>query len=344
MKQSFLGFTLIVFFFITITGCSVTRFTETRFGYGVKTADKTDLDLDFRFGFNTLDRSFHVTLAYQPYGIYKPRITLEDLGVGLAALGVLGKVVYDNWDHDNTFTFVDDTFDWSGSEPWEKAVLIGVPIDILLYWSFAYPFDSHAVKFPRQPLRDHPYRIQLPDHGNIGIDYRTDTGDEKIYIQSFLDDLRNPVYLQQVESLTFEVSIGIGERQHRRHHTLKGFIVSPPQPSPQPSKGSTQYVEVDAQWLERRLRAGEPATLKVKVKNTGKAVLIGVTATMDSDDPHFNGWPPLEFGDIAPGTFKTRVLRCSTNPKRETVFVTLRFAASTGVVHPEIQMKLELTK
>ena len=93
---------------------------ETRIGYGVKKANRTDLDLDFQLNFNETARSFIVTLEYQPYAIYKPRITLIDFGVGLASLGLLGKVFYDNWDHDNTFTFTDDTFDWYDSQPWER--------------------------------------------------------------------------------------------------------------------------------------------------------------------------------------------------------------------------------
>ena len=133
MKQDLRVFALIFFLLVHITGCSVTRFMETRMGHGIKKANRTDLDLDFQLNFNETARSFIVTLEYQPYAIYKPRITLTDLGVGLASLGLLGKVFYDNWDHDNTFTFTDDTFDWYDSQPWEKAVLIGVPIDILLY-------------------------------------------------------------------------------------------------------------------------------------------------------------------------------------------------------------------
>lgn len=341
MKQNLPIFILIFFLFITITGCSVARFTETRLGYGVKAANKTDLDLDFQLGFNETDRSFRVTLAYQPYAIHKPRITLIDLGVGLASLGILGKVLYDNWDHDYTFTFLDDTFDWYGSEPWEKAVMIGVPVDILLYWGLSYPFDRRALKLQREPLVDHPYRFQLPDHGNIGIDYRTTTGNEKIYVQKFLDDLRNPAYLQQLESLKFEVTTRTGGKQHSRYHTLKGFIISPPQPFPPPPNGSTHSVEIAAEWSESRLRAGEKATLKVVVKNTTQTVLRGVTATTDSTDPDFNDWT-LTFGDIAPGTSKTRVLRCSTDSAPKTVFVTLRFEASTGDVPSEIQTQLEL--
>ena len=125
--------------------------------YGLKKANKTRMDLDFQLGFNVTDRSLRVTLEHQPHAIYKPRITLTDLGIGIASLGLLGKVLYDNWDHDYTFTFVDDTFDWYGSEPWEKAVMIGVPADILLYWAFSYPFDRKFVK-TGPPLIDRPYR------------------------------------------------------------------------------------------------------------------------------------------------------------------------------------------
>ena len=185
MKQNLTVLTVAVLMLINITGCSVVRFAETRIGDGVKKANKTVMDLDFQLGFNATDSSLSVTLEYQPYAIYKPRITLTDLGVGLTSLGLLGKVLYDNWDHDYTFTFVDDTFDWYGSEPWEKAVLIGVPVDILLYWAFAYTFDRRAVRLQKQPLTEHPYRIVLPDHGNIGRDYRTTTGIERIYIKDF---------------------------------------------------------------------------------------------------------------------------------------------------------------
>ena len=336
MKRDLRGFALIFFLLINITGCSVTRFMETRTGYGVKKANRTDLDLDFQLDFNEAARSFIVTLEYQPYAIYKPRITLIDFGVGLASLGLLGKVFYDNWDHDNTFTFTDDTFDWYDSQPWEKAVLIGVPIDILLYWGFSYPFDRKAIRLPKQPFIAHPYRMELPDHGRIGRDYRTITGTEQIEIQQFLSELRHPPYLQDIESLKFRASTEVGGRQYNRDYTVWGFI--PPPPNGQPS------VEVDVQWIKHRLRAGEKATLKVIVKNTGETPLAGVTTTTLSSDPHFDNWA-LEFGNIAQGASETRILRCATSKSlrpQVTVSVALRFEAATGVVHPEIETELEI--
>ena len=310
---------------------------ETRVGSGVKKANRTDLDLDFHLDFNETARSFTVTLEYQPYAIYKPRLTLLDFGVGLASLGLLGKVFYDNWDHDGTVTFADDTFDWYDSEAWEKAVLIGVPIDILLYWGFSYPFDQKAIRLQRQPLIAHPYRIELPDHGRISRDYRTITGKEEIEIQKFLSELRHPPYLQDVEFLKFRASTEVGGRQYNRDHTIYGVF---PLPLPPPNgESSPASVEVDAQWIERRLRAGEKATLKVIVENTGETPLTGVTATTLSPDPYFNNWV-LEFGNIVQGASETRVLRCVTSTDLRppaTVSVVLRFEAATGVIHPEIE-------
>lgn len=313
---------------------------ETRIGYGIKKANRTDLDLDFQFDFNETARSFIVTLEYQPYAIYKPRITLTDLGVGLASLGFLGKVFYDNWDHDNTFTFTDDTFDWYDSEPWEKAVLIGVPIDILLYWGFLYPFDQKAIRLQKQPLITHPYRIELPDHGRIGRAYRTLTGTEQIEIQKFLSELSHPLYLQGIESLKFRASTEVGGRQYNRDYTVSGGFIPPP-PNGEPSPSS---LEVNAQWIKHRLRAGEKATLKVVVENTGETTLTGVTTTTVSPDPYFDNWV-LEFGNIAQGASETRVLRCVTSKElrpRVTVSVVLRFEAATGGVHPDLETELEI--
>lgn len=314
-------------------------------GHGIKKANRTDLDLDFQLNFNETARSFIVTLEHQPYAIYKPRITLTDLGVGLASLGLLGKVFYDNWDHDNTFTFTDDTFDWYDSQPWEKAVLIGVPIDILLYWGFLYPFDQKAIRLSKHPLIAHPYRIELPDHGRIGREYETLTGTEQIEIQKFLSELRHPPYLQGIESLKFRASTEVGGRQYNRDYRVSsGFMLPPPPNDESNGKVSPSSVEVDVQWIEPRLRAGEKATLQVTVENTGETPLTAVRTTTLSPDPYFNKWV-LEFGNIAQGASETRILRCGTSKDlrpQTVVSVFLHFEAATGVVHPDIETELEI--
>ena len=352
MKQNLAVFTLTVVILINITGCSIVRFAETRIGEGLKPANKTKMDLDFQLGFNETNRSLSVTLKYQPYAVYKPEITLTDFGVGLASLGLLGKVLYDNWDHDYTFTFVDDTFDWYGSETWEKAVLIGVPVDILLYWCFSYPFDRKVIRVQRQPLTAHPYRIELPDHGNIGVDHHTTIGTERIEIRNFLSELGYPSFLKDIESLKFRASTKVGGKQHRRDHTVTGDIIlslldSPPRPlvsPPEPDPSPTPQVEVETQWGKDPLRAGEKATLKITVKNSGETVLTEfATVTVSPDNPRFDNWK-LKFGNIAPGTSKTRSLGFSTDPDMfsQNVIVKLRFETTDDVVLPEIEKILQI--
>ena len=336
MKQNLTLLTVSVLMLINITGCSVVRFAETRTGYGMKKINKTTNDLDFQLGFDAKDQSLSITLEYQPYEIYKPRITLTDLGVGLAALGLLGKVVYDNWDHDYTFTFLDDTFDWYGSEPWEKAVMIGVPIDILLYWTFSYPFDRKLKRTQRLPLTEYPYRIELLDHGNIGRDYLTKTGTERLEIAEFLAELGNPSYLRNFESLKFRASTEIKGKQHRRDYTASPIIW----PGPPPSQ-----VEIDAQWIENSLRAGEKATLKITVKNTDKTVLTGFTVVTKSPVPRFDKWK-LTFGNIMKEASETRGLGFRITPETPAmdVDVSLSFKTARGFVHPEIDLILHITE
>ena len=337
MKQNLAVFTLTVVIFINITGCSVVRFAETRMGEGLKPVNKTRMDLDFQFGFDPTDQSLRVTLGHQPYTIYKPKITLTDLGVGLTSLGLLGKVLYDNWDHDYTFTFVDDTFDWYGSETWEKAVMIGVPADILLYWAFAYPFDRKSMKREGLPLIDHPYRIDLPNHGNIGRDYLTTTGKERIYVREFLSELGYPSFLRDIESLKFRAATEVSRKQHKRDHTVSPVPVPPPPPPPPP-------VEIEAGWIENRLRVGEKAILKVTVKNASQTVLRAFTMVTVSPNAHFDSWK-LEFGNIEPETAETRALGFNTDEiSAQNVSVRLRFEAANDFTHSEIEKVLRLVE
>ena len=334
MKQNLTVFILTVVLCVNVTGCSVVRFAETRMGYGVSESNRTVVK-DFHLGFNVTQSTLSVRLNYDPYAISKPRITLLDFGVGMASLGILGKVLYDNWDHDYTPTFVDDTFDWYGSEPWEKAVMIGVPVDILLYWAFAYPFDRKAVKLEKEPLINHPYRIELPDHGNIGRNYQTTTGIERIEVAEFLSELGNPTFLQNVESLRFRASAEFDGKKQAKDYTTP---ISP-RPSPRPYR--TQ-VEIEAQWIENYLRAGEKAALKVRVKNSTKTVLTEFSTITSSDNPRFDNWK-LKFGDIAPETSETRTLGFSTDEMSpQDVFVHLRFETANNFTHSEIEKVLHI--
>ncbi len=338
MKKNFLLFTLSVLLLINVTGCSVVRFTETRMMEGVKKVNKTDLKLDFQLDYNPTNRSLSINLAHQPYAIYKPQITLIDLGVGLASFGILGKVFYDNWDHDYTFDFTDDTFNWYGSEWWEKAILIGVPVDMLLYWTFSYPFDRKMVKLQRQSLINYPYRIELPDHGRIGIDYTTKTSIDQIEIEKFISDLGNPSYLKNIGSLKFQVSTEVSGEKYRKYYTA-------PMPIPQPFPPPPVKTKIDAEWVKNSVRAGEKAVLRITVENTGETVLAELTGITTSPNTHFDNWE-LKFGNIPRGKSETRALGFSTDEEMLSTEITviIHFKTSNGNVDREIQKEISITR
>lgn len=323
---------------INVTECSVSRFVETRMGYGIKKVNKTDLKVNFNLDYNPIDRSLSVKLAYQPYEIHKPRITLNDLGIGIASLGLFGLVFYDNWDHDNTFDLTDDTFDWYDSELWEKVVLIGVPADILLYWAFSYPFDRKLVKLREQPLTEHPYRIELPDHSNIGVNYQTATGNEKIEIQKFLSDLGNQSYLQNIGRLKFRATTEVRGIKYKRDYIApihQWDQLTPPRP-PQ--------IEIDVKWEDNSIRHGEQAILRITVKNTTEKGLTDLIATTNSLNPHFNTWE-LKFGNIPSEKSVTRSIGFSTNSEMlsENVTVNIIFKTANEDVNQTKQTELNIT-
>jgi len=325
MNLKLLLYILSVFLLINVMGCSVARFTQTRMMEGVKKINKTDLKLDFKLDYDPTNRSLSINLAHQPYSIYKPKITLVDLGVGLTALGIWGAVFYDNWDHDYTFDFSDDTFDWYGMEWWETAVLIGVPADILLYWAFSYPIDRKMIRLDPLPLKSHPYRIELPNHADIGINYTTSTGDEEIVIKEFLSELRNSSYLLNNETLKFRVKTEVGGKEYNKYYT-----------APIPSKlipPISKDIKIDVDWDKKHIRAGDRAILKITVTNNSKTTLTEFTATTASSNVNFDNWE-LIFGDIPTGKVVTRTIgfRTDTNESIQDITVNLSFNTTSGNV------------
>ncbi len=333
MKQILLLFMLSVFIIINVMGCSVARITQTRMMEGVKKINKTDLKLDFQLDYNPSTRSLSINLTHQPYAIYKPKITYTDLGVGLAAVGIWGLVFYDNWDHDNTFDFTDDTFDWYGMEWWEWGVFIGVPVDILLYWTFAYPFDQYKKKLNSKPLIGHPYRIELPNHADIGKNYTTLTGNEEIVIKEFLSDIGNLSYLQNVDKLKFRVSMEDRGIPYRRDYIAP--ILDLPSPK----------VKINAEWVENSIRAGERAILIITVENMGETGLTDLTATTASSNRNFDHWE-FNIGNIPQGSKHTRAMGFSTDAEIPTqnITVTISFKTTSGDFNQKIQKTLSIIK
>ena len=231
MKRDFIPIMVVILMLMGTMGCSVVRLAENRAGYGVTRTPtgapeirRTHLSRqDLQLGISATDSGLSLQFRFLPYYhleqrqtfTAKPRLTAVDIAVGIASAGFLGWVAYDNWNGTGTYVVADDgsfkearSFDWEGAAPWQKAVMIGVPTDFALAavlhaipWKTTPPWEqSGEEKGMPQWLKQHPYRLELPDY-NLRKDYETTSGDETIAIRGFLEGLRNPAPFLETDTL-----------------------------------------------------------------------------------------------------------------------------------------------
>ena len=221
---------------LSTTGCSVVRFAENRVGYGVKQIDVLNTETrenqlnrrDFDLGFNASQQGFSVQLRYRPY--YgsesrdivrtRARITALDLAVGLVSAGAFGWIAYDNWT--GSGVYIPDangdlkenvSLNWGETALWEKAVLVGVPIDFLLSGflhtttqEFTMPWETRGERAGTwEIVQNHPYRIELPNH-NFSKEYWTTRDARSISIREFLEGLPTPDHLLNIKTLELRAS------------------------------------------------------------------------------------------------------------------------------------------
>ena len=257
MKRNLISLLLSILIFLGTTGCSVVRFAENRTGYGVKQTAVVDTDTrqtqlsrrDLQLGFTATDSGFSLQLQYLPYyhmeqrEIVKTRarITGLDTALGLASAGVLGWIVYDNWANRtsaNTYTiskdgnFIENSVPyWEAAAPWEKAVVIGVSADFLLTalqytttQKMTTPWQRKGeVEGTLQGLENHPYRIELLDHG-LEKDYQTTSGDESIVIREFLAGIKKPASFLEVDKLELRASTEFEGKPYAETLTLTDAV------------------------------------------------------------------------------------------------------------------------
>lgn len=347
---------------LSTAGCSAVRLVENSFGYGIDRTTVVDTEerrdevrpRDFQIQFGATETDFRFQLQYVPhYKIeqrdiikYRPESTLLDLAVGLASTALWGKAIYDTWLYKEkkladtqvdwaNFDPYDFRFDWEGTGFWNKAIMIGVPVDFVLYRLIGSIRRTHRTGWEQtgevegslQGLRQQDYRIELPAY-DFSRKYRTTSGDENVPIRGFLYGLENPKPFLNLSSIDVHASTkvdgktseeiltleGWDELKAFRWHALKAVegidMFSARQPARQP------FAKVDAHWIPNRVRAGNTATLSVTVENSGKGALYRFTTRAMNTDAAFN--KKLEFGKIAPGESRTLVQRFKTSPRMRT--------------------------
>ncbi|RKU20928.1 hypothetical protein C6503_05450 [Candidatus Poribacteria bacterium] len=386
MKNSLIILTIIVLISMSTVGCSTVRLIQTRAGYEVeKTVGNTEerqtqlSHRDFRLGFSATGDRLGIRLEYQPhYSIEKQQLVTYKPGgmrifeslIGVSYLGLLGWVVYDNLNETGEIE-VDDVgvlfnniteFNWYRTTPSQKAIIVGVSLDFILWASYAarYKATVHEPwkKVGEVPgnwelLANHPYRIELPTY-NFGKDYQSKTGDESVQISEFLAGIKDPDRFKEIDTVSLWASTEFDGTLHKENATLTT------QAQLQPfydsalvaldidmiSTGKPRLMpraEAVARWNKVPVRAGDEATLKVTVENTGKGTLYRFTALTVSTNRTFNNHE-LKFGKIEPGESRTVPISFQLDKliRTQEIPIRIRFGEYNDHVPENIDVKLKV--
>ena len=383
MKDRLISLTIIVLISMTTVGCSALRLMQTNAGVEatkiVERSEERRTPLnrkDFRFGFNASGSQLGVRLEYRPYYdleirehvkyIPNARATTAEMLLGLATSGLFvwalaetgGIAVNDEGELYNV-----REFDWDGATSLQKAIIVGVPLDFLL-WCGALGVEmkvrepwKQSGTFPGewQFLRNHPYRIELPTY-NFRKDYLSKTGNESILVNEFLTGIKNPGSLMDIDSVTLRASTDFEGKNYKKD--LRFTTQSQLQPFRDvalASKGIDMIStgkprlmprpETTFRWNKRTVQAGEMATLWVTVKNIGKGTLYRMTALTVSQDPTFNNHE-LKFGKIDPGDSVSVPVSVKIDKLMRTqeIPVRIKFAEYNGHIPENIGVKLKVVE
>ena len=388
MTSKLIRLTIIVLFSMSTVGCSAVRLMQTRAGVAVtKTVGRSEerrtplTRRDFRFDFSASGSQLGVRLEYRPYYsletqeimTYTPdsKATTAELLLGLTTSALFVWAFVDNLVETGEVAVNDDgelynvtEFDWDGASSLQKAIIIGVPLDMVLAYyagrakmQVQEPWKKKG-EFPEdkwQLLGNHPYRIDLPDH-NFGRDYQSRTGNDRIRVRQFLTGMQNPISFMNVDSVSVRALTDFDGKGYEK--TVRFTTQSQLQPFREValaakgidmiSTGKPRLMprpEVTFRWNENPVQAGKEAALWVTVKNTGKGTLYRLTALTVSPDSTFNNHE-LKFGKIDPGdsmsvpvTFKIdKVERTQDIP------IHIRFAEYNDYVPENIESVLKVVE
>jgi hypothetical protein len=355
---------------VSAAGCSVVRVVETQTGIGY-TESTTKPETETRkteklsekevyMTLNSAGNRLNFRLQYQPYYVVEEeRKSIEYTPVSSLDLGMfLTETVV--W-FVALFSLRKVDWSWGAAENWQKAALIGIPTDSLLYLIVGgdvlkkrTPWQpSEVAPGPLEWIRNQPYRIDLPEY-NFGKDYRTHSGDERIDLFELACSMSDSSSFMGVGAVDVRASTTIDGNDYEKAITisdqagLQAFhnaalasmgidMVSTGKP------GLMPRAEASVQWIEGELQAGKTAKLEVTVKNTGKGELYRVTATAASSSPEFN-YRRLEFGKIDPGESRTLELSFETDELMRTqdIPILIRFGEYNDYTPPEINAKLHI--
>lgn len=387
MKHRLISLSIIILISLNAVGCSIVRVIQTNAGQAVEKTVKDSEERrtalnkkDFQIGFNATENRLGVRLEYRPYYAverrqlvtYKPSKGGRPLEVlmGVASLGLLTWAVVDNLVETGEVKVNDEgelynvtRLDWNGANPLHKAIMIGVPLDCLLWTYYATKYEaivhepwkntSSEIRGEWQLLGDHPYRVELPVY-NFGRNYQSRSGNERVQISRFLSGVKNAERFNGIDSVVFRASTKFNGKMYHKdlelttQAQLQPFydaalaaldidMISGGKPRLMPKP------EVTTRWQSKSVRAGNVATLRITIRNTGKGTLYRFIGLTTSSNPKFNN-RELKFGKIEPGESRTALVSFELDKLMRTqeLPIGIRFGEYNDHVPENIAVKLNV--
>ena len=365
MKHGLISLTLITLISINTAGCTVVRVRQTQAGYAVeKTVRDTEerriqlSQRDFRLGFDATQGGLGVRLEYRPYYnterrelvTYKPKKGERSLELlmGVASAGLLSWAVFDNLvetgevaTNDQGELYNATEFDWRNATLLQKAIMVVVPLDCLLWVYYATEYEATAhepwkrvetIPGEWESLANHPLSINLSlplFRYRYQDTYHTDSdGRFIIPAAELIDKIPNLEPALSTNSIKINASATVDGQEQQAFFTIARlrnrrrdplFAIFREQAALRREKPANLLTEVafsdEGDFIPNNtLDAGErQGKLKITIKNKGQGPGIDVQLHFSSDNPDIQLSKTQRLGKIEPNSEKTVVVPITTN-------------------------------
>ena len=362
MKHRLINPMIIALITISTAGCSVLRLAETRAGHAVeKTVSDIEerriqlsrRDFQLQFGTTKNDLSFH--LQYRPYYkverreivTYKPRGLLAESILGLVTMALWIWAYTDSMVETGQFKINDEgelyavkRFDWDKANPWQKAILIGVPVDSIL-WLFTSSTEM-KVHQPWKQAGEIPGKWESSANQPLAISlsfplfryhyqgaYHTDSNGRFIIpATELIDKIPNLEPALRTNSIKIDTSTTVDGQEQQDSVTISRFRNRRRDPlfalfreeaelrRAKPADLVTQLAFSDeGDFIPNNiLDAGErQGKLEITIKNRGQGPGVDVQLHLSSDNPDIQFSKTQTLGQIEPSDEKTVVVPITTS-------------------------------
>ena len=223
---------LIVIMASSLTGCAMVRIIEKSSGIGVTETVRTETRntsklerKDVKLNFTPIGNGLGFQLRYQPhYQVERRSITHQrddgfgpvSILVGLAeTVAFFVAVLKDDW----VYLDAQDEFqaDWSAAKSWQKALVIGVPLDLLMVALLSGDHQSTTrwKRFNTRPgslqeISHHPVSISLPQFGYQSTRQTGYNGSFTISTNNLIDIINEVPRISDLNSALQTKAIKIG--------------------------------------------------------------------------------------------------------------------------------------